>query len=411
MASTLLSLWLILPLNSTLFSQEPCLTHSFYGNYKLQDSTVALFQASTPDCVEYSRSYLSQEPNVLLEIHRNASLVWLEKEHVDPSLLQQESFMSDDFYRTLTRLVGEDQPLYEQEDQHTFNAKTDNGFPYTLFSSNDATMLALPRHAALQVDTILPRFVKSTLVPDAPFTYREVSNDDLKVVRDVLGTLRFNPDIASVVNNISIPQIQQDIRFLTGEDGKSGIVSRHSFSSGARTAAAWIKARIEETGATCRLSTFLTGFAPNVICRYSAIKKTDDTVIISGHYDSRGSFGSVRAPGADDDGSGTTGVLSIARTIGRKRLRFHKNVELVAFAGEEQGLYGSRAYARELRAQNASIVMMIQADMTAYRAAQEPLQLGLPERIGTPEVTQLVANVSAFYSPELTVGYSGVCSI
>ena len=51
---------------------------------------------------------------------------------------------------------------------------------------------------------------------------------------------------------------------------------------------------------------------------------------------------------------------------------------------------------------------MIQADMTAYRAPQEPMQLGLPERIGTPEVTQLVANISAYYSPELTVGYSGV---
>jgi hypothetical protein len=61
-----------------------------------------------------------------------------------------------------------------------------------------------------------------------------------------------------------------------------------------------------------------------------------------------------------------------------------------------------------LKAENATIVMMIQADMTAYHAAQEPMQLGLPERIGTPEVTQLVANVSAWYSPELTVGYSGV---
>ena len=53
-----------------------------------------------------------------------------------------------------------------------------------------------------------------------------------------------------------------------------------------------------------------------------------------------------RAPGGDDDGSGTTAVLSIARTIGRTGVKFHQNVELVAFAGEEQGLYGSKAYAR-----------------------------------------------------------------
>ena len=79
--------------------------------------------------------------------------------------------------------------------------------------------------------------------------------------------------------------------------------------------------------------------------RYESIIPTNDTVIISGHYDSRGSFGSARAPGGDDDGSGTTGILSIARTIARKRIKFHANVELCTFAGEEQGLLGSRAYA------------------------------------------------------------------
>jgi Zn-dependent M28 family amino/carboxypeptidase len=68
--------------------------------------------------------------------------------------------------------------------------------------------------------------------------------------------------------------------------------------------------------------------------------------VLGAHYDSRGSFGSTHAPGADDNGSGTVSLLAIARTIGRKGLSFRSNVELVAFAGEEQGLIGSRAYAR-----------------------------------------------------------------
>lgn len=68
-------------------------------------------------------------------------------------------------------------------------------------------------------------------------------------------------------------------------------------------------------------------------------------MLFSGHYDSRGSFGKTRAPGGDDDGSGTVSVLSIARAISKKGIRFHSNVELVAFAGEEQGLLGSKAYA------------------------------------------------------------------
>ena len=31
--------------------------------------------------------------------------------------------------------------------------------------------------------------------------------------------------------------------------------------------------------------------------------------------------------------------------------------------------------------------------------------------IGTPEVTQLVANLSAIYSPELVVGFTSVCTL
>lgn len=69
-------------------------------------------------------------------------------------------------------------------------------------------------------------------------------------------------------------------------------------------------------------------------------------MLISAHYDSRGSFGNTRAPGGNDDGSGTVGILSIARTIARKQVRFRSNVELALFAGEEQGLFGSKAYAR-----------------------------------------------------------------
>ena len=65
--------------------------------------------------------------------------------------------------------------------------------------------------------------------------------------------------------------------------------------------------------------------------------------------------------------------------------------------------------------------------MLAYHKPDELPQLGLPDlcvciplqlrvlhilnRIGTPEVAQLVANVSHIYSPELSIGYTPVCSL
>jgi Zn-dependent M28 family amino/carboxypeptidase len=89
-----------------------------------------------------------------------------------------------------------------------------------------------------------------------------------------------------------------------------------------------------------------------VLSRYKSTVASDTRVIISGHYDSRGSFGSIRAPGGDDDGSGTTSILAISRVIARKKLKFHTNVELIAFGGEEQGRLGSIAYAREYASSN-----------------------------------------------------------
>lgn len=60
----------------------------------------------------------------------------------------------------------------------------------------------------------------------------------------------------------------------------------------------------------------LTQLDAVILSRYKPVVPSDTRVIISAHYDSRGSFGRTRAPGGDDDGSGTTSLLAIARAIG-----------------------------------------------------------------------------------------------
>ena len=105
--------------------------------------------------------------------------------------------------------------------------------------------------------------------------------------------------------------------------------------------------KVEATGARCNLEPFIHGFAPNVICHYPSAKDSDERVILSAHYDSRGSFGLPRAPGGDDDGSGSGHLLGIAKAIQDQGVQFEKSVTLAFFAGEEQGLFGSHAYAGE----------------------------------------------------------------
>jgi hypothetical protein len=116
--------------------------------------------------------------------------------------------------------------------------------------------------------------------------------------------------------------------------------------------------KVQATGAECNLEPFLPGFAPNIICTYpSLIANATDLTIMSAHYDSRGSFGKLRAPGGDDDGSGTGHLLGIAQAIAKQNVRFQKPVVLAFFAGEEQGLLGSHAYASEFNRQTCKAII------------------------------------------------------
>ena len=75
-------------------------------------------------------------------------------------------------------------------------------------------------------------------------------------------------------------------------------------------------------------------------------KHPERIVLLGGHYDSRTvnvSDGVSPAPGANDSGSQTSVVLELARAFAGHT--FDATLAFVAFAGEEQGLVGSKALA------------------------------------------------------------------
>jgi hypothetical protein len=77
------------------------------------------------------------------------------------------------------------------------------------------------------------------------------------------------------------------------------------------------------------------------------------------------------APGADDDGSGVAGVLAAARAVLALTARLqvpYREFRFVLFNAEEQGLVGSRAYARDQAARGSDIVAVLQLDMIGFDA-------------------------------------------
>ncbi|KAJ7094488.1 hypothetical protein B0H15DRAFT_776057 [Mycena belliarum] len=402
LAGTLL---LITPFTPELLREE-CLSTSFRGNYIDGQTANSVFLPESA-CLASTWPLQDSSASIVEATQDIQQLTWFRREAIEPSLADTVHSSQSEFDSFLQKLSTTLKHIARE--QNVFTVPDNNRGYELLYRTPTAALLSVSHRTAENIDTILPRFWKSALVSTTPVNSIPVPDEALNHVRHVLSTLSFDTEVASIVDSISVPQMIQDVRFLTGEDNISGIMSRHSFSEGSRTAARWLKEQFEDTGAKCELQPFLTGFAPNVVCIYPSTVNTTATVLLSSHYDSRGSFGSTRAPGGDDDGSGTMAVLAIARTIARKGIKFHSNVQLIAFSGEEQGLLGSKAYAKKMREMDANITVMIQADMLAYRVPGEPAQLGQPKYIGTPEVAQLVANVSALYSPELVVGFTAAC--
>ncbi|RDX44966.1 Zn-dependent exopeptidase [Lentinus brumalis] len=378
-----------------------CLFQSYYGTYGSRHGFLI-------DEACRLSSFSLMELGTAVDMQWEENLVWVERGPVDSSLVSTS--FEVDFGGLLSRLAE----LPPPDPQETTDFQTPMGLVHAaagfevVHLEQTGALLSLNDWTLRSIERALPRYWTSSVFPTSPLPLIPVPRPSKERLRKVLPSIRYNHVVAAIVNGISVYHLKKDIQYLTGEDPSSDILSRHSFSEGAIRAAKWLKTRFEESGANCTLEHFQEGFAPNVICEYAAEGNSTETVIVGAHYDDRGSFGSVRAPGANDDGSGTGALLALARAIARLGVVFQKPVRLCAFAGEEQMMVGSRAYAAKLRERGDDVLLMVQGDMLAYHAAGEPPQLGLsnPALVGTAEVAQILANVSAIYSPELTVGYA-----
>jgi hypothetical protein len=100
--------------------------------------------------------------------------------------------------------------------------------------------------------------------------------------------------------------------------------------------------------------------------------QTDEYVIVGAHYDhlGRGNFDSLAPaqigqihPGADDNASGTAGVLELARLLAPQRGQLKRSILFMDFAGEELGLLGSAEWVKNPTRPLAKAVAMLNMDM------------------------------------------------
>lgn len=169
-----------------------------------------------------------------------------------------------------------------------------------------------------------------------------------------------NPFFTSLLSLVSLDNIQKWINDL------SSFHSRHSKSKYINQVAEWIKSLLLSFGYT---NVYFHHYLKeglelrNVICHKRGI--TDRRVLlICAHYDSimediNNPDG--RSPGANDNASGVSVVLELARILFNTKLV--DSVQFVFFSGEEQGLWGSKKYAEEIKQNNVNLHRIINLDM------------------------------------------------
>lgn len=178
-----------------------------------------------------------------------------------------------------------------------------------------------------------------------------------------------------------LDQVESD-RLMMHITALQGFYTRHVNSPQAETdrgvgaAAAYIKTQLEAIVA--RSPNNFTVFAQPFEAQYNGVVSTQNniigyipgteegagTIVVGAHYDSRTwdlNDASGYAPGADDNGSGVSATLELARILSQRPQR--SSVVFVLFCAEEVGRQGSRAFVRDyIQANNIEIIGMINLD-------------------------------------------------
>ncbi len=197
--------------------------------------------------------------------------------------------------------------------------------------------------------------------------------------------LKPDPQNVAALKQVSAERIQANIEKLVSFHTRLTLSAQDpaaiAAGRGIGAAREWIKSEFQRYSKDCggclevRTDSFVEAPAdripqPTEIANvYAVLKGTDPEnakriVLVTGHYDSRNSDTldvNGDAPGANDDASGTAISLECARVL--SQLKFPATVIFLTVAGEEQGLNGSRHFAKMAKSEGWDIEAVLNNDI------------------------------------------------
>ncbi|MCX6641397.1 MAG: M28 family peptidase [bacterium] len=191
-----------------------------------------------------------------------------------------------------------------------------------------------------------------------------------------------------------------------------------SSSTGIGAARQWVRSQYQQMGVNAELFPWSGNWGGgawpcnNVHASLPGSGGPDRMIVLGGHLDSRTiSPNNITdfAPGADDDGSSISAMLEMSRIFSGQALQ--TTIIPASFTGEEQGLYGSEAYAQYLQNSGADVSAMINMDMIGHivfpngqvDSTTVRCYSGAPQGSSSRQLARFVKWVGEAYSGGLTV--------
>jgi aminopeptidase-like protein len=202
-------------------------------------------------------------------------------------------------------------------------------------------------------------------------------------------------------------KIGATMNFLASDD----LEGRDSGSEGIEEAAKYIEQYFMDNGVKPYFESYrdtLSNFKKPSYNIVGIVEGNDSSlkneyILIGAHYDHIGIIkaenGDAIANGANDNASGTTSVMEIARYFGTNKTN-KRSLIFALFSAEEQGLLGSKHLAKKLKEEKLNLYTMLNFEMTGV-----PLQGKDYELYITGYEMSNLADVSNTYAGKKLIGF------
>ncbi|KAF5374205.1 hypothetical protein D9758_004640 [Tetrapyrgos nigripes] len=195
---------------------------------------------------------------------------------------------------------------------------------------------------------------------------QELSKEKSQTVLATFPSPSHQSAVSALINTLSTSNMQSTLSKLTAFN------NRYYRSSTGQQASQYILdtvTQLANSRSDINVSPFTHSWSQfSIIAKIPGSKASSPVTIIGAHMDSINlqSPTNGRAPGADDDGTGTVNLIEIFRALLAGNFKPSTPVEFHWYSGEEAGLLGSQAIATSYKSKGVVVKAMMELDMSGY---------------------------------------------